>query len=231
MMERADRMGAIRHSLLINHRAHGRLQELASGMFYDNMMISGHEEEEELFPPSVRHLQRYLERFLPPGQKCGEPRLVVYDGTRNEVKAGTSWYNLSHIAWVMERVQELLADSMFKQVGKNERGTILIISPYKESYMRYKRAIKDLPAASQARLNVEARVEARTIDTVQGGEADFVFLDMVRAIATDFTDDPNRLNVALTRARQAEIILMHPESKSSLSSDDFDLFGQVKIRN
>lgn len=185
-------------------------------MFYDNMMISGHEEE-ELFPPSVRHLQRYLERFLPPGQKCDEPRLVVYDGNRTEVKAGTSWYNLSHIAWVMERVQELLADSMFKQVGKNERGTILIISPYKESYKKYKRAIKDLPAASHARLNVEARIEARTIDTVQGGEADFVFLDMVRAIATDFTDDPNRLNVALTRARQAEIILMHPESKSFLS--------------
>lgn len=184
-------------------------------MFYDKKMISGHSEE-ELFPPSVRHLQRYLERFLPPDQKCREPRLIAFDGSRAELRVGTSWYNPSHIEWVMKRVQELLPDAMFKQVGKNERGTILIISPYKESYMKYKRAIKDLPAAWQARLNVEKRAEARTIDTVQGGEADFVFLDMVRSAATDFTDDPNRLNVALTRARQAEIILMHPASKSLL---------------
>lgn len=215
MMERCDRAGAIRHSLLINHRAYGRLQQLASDMFYNKMMISGHKDA-ELFPPSVAHLKRYLERFLPPGQACREPRLMVYDGNRSEIRAGTSWYNPSHVSWVMERVQELLTDSMFKQVGKNERGTILIISPYKESYIKYKREIKDLPAAWKARLNVESRVEARTIDTVQGGEADFVFLDMVRAVATDFTDDPNRLNVALTRARQAEVILMHPESKSSL---------------
>lgn len=79
--------------------------------------------------------------------------------------------------------------------------------------MKYKRAIRDLPETWQARLNVEARCEARTIDTCQGGEADIVFLDMVRSDATDFTDDPNRLNVAITRARQGEIIMMHPGSK------------------
>lgn len=212
MMERADRTGVIRHSLLINHRAYAGLQQMASGMFYNNHMITGHKEQ-ELYPPSVCHLQRYLERFLPTGQKCREPRLMVFDGKRGEVRTGTSWHNQAHIDWVMQRVQELLTDTMFKQVGKNERGTILIISPYKESYRKYKDMIKGLPGAWQARLNIEARVESRTIDTVQGGEADFVFLDMVRAVATDFTDDPNRLNVALTRARQAEVILMHPESK------------------
>lgn len=212
MMERADRAGAIHHSLLINHRAYGGLQQLASTMFYNKMMITGHKQE-ELFPPTVQHLQRYLGRFLPSGQTCTEPRLIAYNSNRGEDRIGTSWFNISHIDWVMDRVQELLPDPMFKQVGKNERGTILIISPYKESYMRYRKAIKNLPASWQARLNVEGRCEARTIDTVQGGEADFVFLDMVRSVATDFTDDPNRLNVALTRARQAEIVMMHPDSE------------------
>ncbi|KAJ4418115.1 hypothetical protein N0V82_005779 [Gnomoniopsis sp. IMI 355080] len=214
MMERADRAGVIKTSLLINHRAYGGLHKLASEMFYAKKMISGHKSE-ETFPPSVRHLQRYLERFLPPGQNCHEPRLIAFNGKRGEVRVGTSWYNQSHISWVMERIMELLPDPMFRQVDKNERGTILIISPYKESYMRYKKAIKELPTPWQARLNVEGRVEARTIDTVQGGEADFVFLDMVRSESTDFTDDPNRLNVAITRARQAEVIMMHPGMRRS----------------
>lgn len=214
MMERADRAGVIRHSLLINHRAYGGLQALSSEMFYSKKMISGHKES-ELFPPSVRHVQRYLERFLPPGQKCKQPRIIAYNSAGGEQRVGTTWFNPSHIEWVMDRVQELLQDPMFRQVGKNERGTILLISPYKEAYMRYKRAIKDLPAQWQARLNVEARCEARTIDTCQGGEADFVFLDMVRNDSTEFTDNPNRLNVAITRARQGEIIMMNPRSTSN----------------
>lgn len=211
-MERADRRGAVRHSLLINHRAYGGLQQLASRLFYERKMVSGHKEE-ELFPPSVAHIQRYLERFLEPGQRCREPRLLAFDGSRSEVRIGTSWFNQRHIDWVMQRVSELLPDPMFRQVGKDARGTILIISPYKESYMKYKKALKGLPASWQTRLNVDGRVEARTIDTVQGGEADIVFLDFVRSEATPFTDDPNRLNVALTRARQGEIIMMHPASK------------------
>lgn len=113
----------------------------------------------------------------------------------------------------MDRVMELLQDTSFRQVGRTDRGTILIVAPYKEAYQKYKKSIKNLPQTFQARLGVEARLEARTIDTVQGGEADFVFLDLVRSSATDFTDDPNRLCVALTRARQAEVILMHPGSK------------------
>lgn len=212
MMERAEHEGAVRHSLLINHRAYGGLQQLASDIFYKKKMITGHKEQES-FPPSVFHIQRYLERFLQSGQKCREPRIIAFDSNRSEARVGTSWFNQKHIDWVMERVMELLPDPMFRQVGKNERGTILIVSPYKESYMKYKKAIKGLPASWKTRLNVEGRVEARTIDTVQGGEADFVFLDLVRSEATQFTDDPNRLNVALTRARQGEVIMMHPGSK------------------
>lgn len=226
-MERADRAGVIHASLLINHRAYGGLHKLASEMFYAKKMLSGHTQEES-FPPSVCHVQRFLERFLPVGQKCREPRLIAFSRKRGEVRVGTSWYNASHTSWIMERVMELLPDPMFRQVDRNERGTILIISPYKESYMRYKKAIKDLPAQLQTRLNVDRRVESRTIDTVQGGEADFVFLDMVRSEATDFTDDPNRLNVAITRARQAEIIMLHPGCKNTFPSNSVVLPFSIK---
>lgn len=53
---------------------------------------------------------------------------------------------------------------------------------------------------------------------VHGGEADFVYLDMMRSEAPGFTDDPHRLNIAVTRARQTEIIMTHPKSKSIFTS-------------
>ncbi|KUI74567.1 Regulator of nonsense transcripts 1 [Cytospora mali] len=201
--------GAIRLSLLINHRASGGLQLLASSMFNNEKMVSGHSGD-ELFMPPVQHLQRFLERFMDPGSKCREPRLNAFSPNRGEARVGTSWFNADHMNWVMDRVGELPPDPMFRQVGKTDRGTILIAAPYKEAYMKHKKAIQNLPKAWAARLGVERRLEVRTIDTVQGGEADFVFLDLVRSAATDFTDDPNRLCVALTRARQAEVVLMHP---------------------
>ncbi|KAK7740805.1 hypothetical protein SLS53_005273 [Cytospora paraplurivora] len=227
MMERADRAGAIRHSLLINHRAYGGLQRLASDMFYDGKMISGYSDN-ELFPPSVQHLQRFLERFMNPDDRCHEPRLVAFSPNRGEVRVGTSWYNADHMDWVMDRVGELLSDTMFRQVGKTDRGTILIIAPYKEAYMKYKKAIQNLPKAWAARLGVGRRLEARTIDTVQGGEADFVFLDLVRSEATNFTDDPNRLCVALTRARQAEVVLMHPGNEQRALEQDAARRAQIE---
>jgi regulator of nonsense transcripts 1 len=48
-----------------------------------------------------------------------------------------------------------------------------------------------------------------TVDKAQGNQADVVFLDMVRTSSVGFMDDPQRLNVAITRARQAEVIIMH----------------------
>lgn len=54
------------------------------------------------------------------------------------------------------------------------------------------------------------RLEVRSVDTVQGHEADFVFFDLVREKPTEFLDDDKRLAVATTRARQGEVYVMHP---------------------
>jgi AAA domain len=45
------------------------------------------------------------------------------------------------------------------------------------------------------------RVSLGTVDRFQGQEADIVFLSFVRTRGIGFLDNPNRLNVALTRAR------------------------------
>jgi superfamily I DNA and/or RNA helicase len=51
------------------------------------------------------------------------------------------------------------------------------------------------------------RVELCVVDRFQGHEADIVFLSFVRKSSVGFLDTPNRLNVALTRARYQLVIV------------------------
>lgn len=55
------------------------------------------------------------------------------------------------------------------------------------------------------------QIEARSTDTVQSSCADLVVLDLVHSVVTDHLDDVNRLCISLTRARQAEVIIMHKD--------------------
>lgn len=51
------------------------------------------------------------------------------------------------------------------------------------------------------------RVSLATVDRIQGHEADFVFLSFVKNYRVGFLNIPNRLNVALTRARYQLVLL------------------------
>lgn len=206
MMERADVAGVIKHELLMNHRAFGGLHQLASTLWYSGRMVSGNDDRA---PSALLHTRKYLENFTT-AQICTVPRLLVHlKNCGPEEPDGTSAWNPSHTKWVMERVRELIHDEKFRHADRAEPGTILIISPYKKAYNEYKNAVKTLPHWAQR------RVETRTVDVVQGHEADFVFLDLVKEKSTRFLDDPNRLCVAVTRARLGEIIMMHPRMVES----------------
>ena len=50
-------------------------------------------------------------------------------------------------------------------------------------------------------------IELCTVDRFQGHEADFVLISFVNKRATSFLQSPNRLNVALTRARYQRVII------------------------
>lgn len=52
-----------------------------------------------------------------------------------------------------------------------------------------------------------ATIELRTLDSFQGHEADMVFLSIARSRPTVFLENPNRVNVAVTRARYQQVIV------------------------
>ena len=51
------------------------------------------------------------------------------------------------------------------------------------------------------------RIELCTVDRFQGHEADIVLISIARPHATSFLESPNRLNVALTRARYQRVVI------------------------
>ncbi len=207
-IERADKNGAITFQLLVNHRAYGGLEQLASDLFYDGAMRSGMAEGEH-HPPGVDHLRNWLPTFTVDGMvtrlsgSLRTPRLVVSHDWAPHSRAGSSSWNSRHQAFVMKQIDALLQDRNFQQVGSSEPGTIMILSPYKAATKRYQGCVNRLSTQEMKR-----RVQVRTVDTAQGQEADVVFLDMARTRATPHMANSKRLCVALTRARQAEVIMM-----------------------
>lgn len=236
MMLRAEKAGAVSHSLLINHRARANLQQLASDLFYDGAMISGVSAEETV-PATTVHLQAFLAKYKrdPPRHNPFSSRVLVHLRTRGQpVKVGTSFWNPDSTSFIMARCRELLRDPHFLRLDGKTAGTILVIAPYREAFLRFQSEIEKLPGQLWERWGDDfcaaGRVEARTVDTVQGHEADFVFLDLVRDVATRFLDDPNRLCVALTRARQAEMIVMHADMPRSRNYHGSVYLKQIRER-
>ncbi|KAK1750211.1 P-loop containing nucleoside triphosphate hydrolase protein [Echria macrotheca] len=202
-MERADVCNAIPYQLLINHRAYGGLERLASELFYAGVMRSD-KSGDDVFPPSTMYLLTWLGELAGGKLMSSTPRLLIANAsTQRSQQAGTSSFHPGHQRFVVEQIQRLLVDQKFVQAGSNLRGTIMVISPYREAVFRYRQAIKEVIARAQRR-----RIRVMTTDTAQGQEADVVFLDMVKEFPTRHVANPKRLCVSLTRAKQAEIILM-----------------------
>ena len=202
-IERADRNGATTNQLLVNHRAFGGLERLASNLFYGGAMRCG-KTEDELFPHGVNNQPSWLKSLLE-GQELVVPRLLVIShGHRTVARVGTSCWNPGHQKTTLEHVGSLLEDPSFMHPDGVNPGTIMILAHYKEAVNRYQGAINRLFSKQSKR-----RVQVRTVDTAQGQEADVVVLDMVNDRQTVHIANRKRLCVALTRARQAEIILVH----------------------
>lgn len=116
----------------------------------------------------------------------------------------SSFWNWEHHEWVIDQDEKLLKHDGFRSVMRaGATGTIIIETPYSGAVRQYDVWMKQLPGEWQDRLQV------LSVDKTQGNQADVIILNMVRTTTVGFMDNPQRLNVAITRARQTEIIVMH----------------------
>lgn len=166
--------------------------------------------------------QFYPKGVLEDGGKTVQARSWQYSrySKRNtwlDVRQGAIFRN-SNVAEVETVIQELKvfcdwAEKNPKRSadGKPEFYNVAILTFYKgqEKALREKMQ-KSLPGNPNryARFNYKGvEIKLATVDYFQGQEADLVFLSMVNNRRDGFMDSPNRLNVAITRARYQMVIV------------------------
>jgi hypothetical protein len=122
--------------------------------------------------------------------------------TFSKLDGTQSRYNSGHILIVRDLCLTLLAPS--SGISDQE---LAIITPYAAQRVRHIRALKEAAKLNPALSNVVVS----TVDKFQGQECSIVILDLVvrsdRDSAIGFMKDKNRLNVAISRARDVLIVV------------------------
>ncbi len=103
-----------------------------------------------------------------------------------------------------ERICQRLSELNATVPVQDRKPEIMLITPYRDQRAMLSKAIDDL--RDKGRID-RLDVEALTLDSCQGREAEYVFISLVRSRATPFFDMPKRWNVALTRAMHGLVLV------------------------
>ena len=99
-----------------------------------------------------------------------------------------------------------------------QREEIGIIAPYKNQARQIEKELNS------------PQIDVSTVHKFQGREKDAIILSTVDDIITPFSDDPNLLNVAVSRAKK-ELIVVASEMKQPEGSNIGDLIGYIRYHN
>ncbi len=141
---------------------------------------------------------KYQEQDLPEPWK-NKSRLLLIDhphtsigGTNEKKTAGGSLYNQAELNTALPILKDLIKNNY----------NVVFLSPYLSQVK-----------AMRSKISPKHHNRIRTVDGFQGREADFIILSLVRNNTRTgnrrwgFVSNPRRLNVALSRAREAIVIL------------------------
>ncbi len=130
-------------------------------------------------------------------------------------------------AEVKRITQELKQFASWAEGKSNDEGkpySIAVLTFYKGQEAALREALKTLTNSPKSYSRFEYKglpIKLATVDYFQGQEADIVFLSMVNTHRDGFLDSPNRLNVAVTRARyQLAVVGSHDYFKNKSRSDE-----------
>ena len=159
--------------------------------------------------------RRYARRALWIGVDPGKSKS---DGksNRNEAEVQVVMDELRHfVSWAQEHIRR-------DPQGREKPWAVAILTYYRGQEALFRERLQQLTRQTGNTRNFQlprghhaVHVTLCTVDRFQGHEADIVFLSFVKSGSVGFLNSPNRLNVALTRARYQIVLVGHQAYFSS----------------
>lgn len=122
----------------------------------------------------------------------------------------------------------------FCEWAGNRSHEVAILTFYKGQEGLLREKLKELPDQRNkfSRFSYgNCSIRLATVDFFQGQEADIVFLSMVNTDRDGFLDTPNRLNVAITRARHQMVIVgKHSYFKNESRTMELNKLAEMYVR-
>ena len=177
LMERLQVIGCVPTLFLSEqYRMDERISEFPSQQFYEGKLVTA---------PSRLGIPNPVDSLL----IRDRPFVFIDTGDNSsDIKQGTSLINATEA--------RIVADLVHCLVDLNLNVSIGVISPYKQQVLLLRKLLCDDTSSS---------VEVDSVDAFQGREKDVILFSCVRCSGNSvgFLSDTRRLNVAITRAKQA----------------------------
>lgn len=183
-------------ALRAQYRMHPDICAFPSRTFYDGALVAAGEAREALLDTAVDASSPYWNMLRP------DHPLVFVDTPSGDEREHTGKVSVAQARVALKLVRELL------ELGVQAR-EIGVIAPFRAQVSAIRQQLERL---SPGNVTDEERVVVDTVDRFQGGERRVMLLSFGgRAVSQTrglaFLADPNRLNVALTRAQRKLILI------------------------
>ncbi|KAG4201260.1 hypothetical protein ERO13_A05G267700v2 [Gossypium hirsutum] len=213
LFERFQQAGCPTMLLSVQYRMHPQIRDFPSRYFYQGRLTDS--ESVSNLPDEVYYKDPLLKPYM------------FYDVThgRESHRGGSVSYQNVHEAVFCLRLYEHLQRTI-KSLGV-PKITVGIITPYKLQLKCLQREFDSVIKSEEGN-----DLYINTVDAFQGQERDVIIMSCVRASShgVGFVADIRRMNVALTRARRA--LLVMGNAKALVQSDDWAaLIADAKARN
>ncbi|KAF8398737.1 hypothetical protein HHK36_014595 [Tetracentron sinense] len=190
LFQRLVLLGQKKNLLNIQYRMHPSISLFPNKEFYSKQILDA---------PNVK--ERSYERSFLQGKMYGSYSFINVAYGKEEFHGGQSLKNMAEVFVVSEVVSKLFKAS----VAKRQRVSVGVISPYKAQVFAIQEKL-----GNKYSTNSNFTVSVRSVDGFQGGEEDVIIISTVRSNgngSVGFLSNPQRTNVALTRARYCLWIL------------------------
>lgn len=182
LFERLASIGHKKYLLNLQHRMHPSISSFPNRYFYNNQILDAENVKAEKYSKAL-------------GELYGTYSFINVTQGRDEQDNKKSSKNIVEAAVVTDIITRIYKE--FK--ARKEKVHVGVISPYKAQVDFMSKKIEKLPQAPE-----QVSLTVGSIDGFQGSEADIVIISTVlstKGRSVEFISRPERVNVAITRAR------------------------------